>query len=56
MRDPSTCECEHVGYYKDHFMNLTNDGFIKRTRYMDVYTPHSVHKAIGQLKVSFHQL
>lgn len=43
-------------YYRDHFMSISGDGFIHRPRYMDVYMPHSSRVAIGQLRVSSHQL
>ena len=43
-------------YYRDCFMNISEDGFVQRPRYMDVYMPHSSRVAIGQLRVSSHQL
>ena len=42
-----------MGYYKDHFMNYSEDGLMQRRRYMDVYMPHAACKAIGQLIVSY---
>ena len=41
-----------MAYYKDNFMNFSEDGLIQRLRYMDVYMPHGACKAIGQLLVS----
>ena len=43
-------------YYRDCFMSISEDGFIQRPGYMDVYMPHSARVAIGQLRVSSHQL
>ena len=43
-------------YYRDCFMSISEDGFIQRPRYMDVYMPHSSRVAVGQLRVSSHQL
>ena len=43
-------------YYRDQFMSTSGDGFIQRPRYMDVHMSHSARVAIGQLRVSSHQL
>eukprot|EP00250_Pteridium_aquilinum_P022390 c25367_g1_i1 orf=2-550(-) len=43
-------------YYKDQFLSTTDTGFLRRPSYMDVYMPHSMRVAIGQLRVSSHQL
>ena len=41
---------------KDNFMNFSADGFIQRLRYIDICMPHNACKAVGQLRVSSHQL
>ena len=46
----------NIVYYKDHFIDFSEDGFIQRPRYMDTYMPHNFHKALGQLLVLFDQL
>lgn len=43
-------------YYRDHFLRLTEDGFIQRPGYMDVFMSHAMRIAIGQLRVSSHTL
>ena len=43
-------------YYRKSFLQLSKDGFIERPRYLDVYLPHASRVAIGQLRVSSHQL
>ena len=43
-------------YYRTSFLQLSQDGFIERPRYLDVYLPHASRVAIGQLRVSSHQL
>ncbi|MCO5586104.1 hypothetical protein L7F22_040043 [Adiantum nelumboides] len=45
-----------MAYYREHFLMLTEDKFIQRPRYMDIYLPHGMRVAIGQLRVSSHQL
>ena len=42
--------------YRDHFLTMSDDGFIQRPRYMDTYMPHSSRVAIGQLGVASHRL
>ena len=37
-------------------MRITEDGFIQRPSYLDTYMSHIMRIAIGQLKVSSHQL
>ena len=43
-------------YYSDQFLSTTDTGFLRRPRYMDVYMSHSMRVAIGQIRVSSHQL
>ena len=43
-------------HFKDRLMNFSEDGFIQRQRFMEIYMPYSAHKAIGQIRVSFHEL
>ncbi|MCO5548634.1 hypothetical protein L7F22_002094 [Adiantum nelumboides] len=45
-----------MAYYREHFLMLTEDRFIQRPRYMDTYLPDGMRVAIGQLRVSSHQL
>ena len=45
-----------MSYYRDCFLSVSEDGFIQRPGYMDVYMSHSARVAIGQLRVSSHQL
>ena len=43
-------------HYRELFLQLSQDGFIERPRYIEVYLPHASRVAIGQLRVSSHQL
>ena len=43
-------------YYRDHFMSISDDGFIRRPRYLEAFLPHSTQVAMGQLRVSSHRL
>ena len=43
-------------YYRTSFLQLSQDGFIERPQYLEVYLPHASRMAIGQLRVSSHQL
>ncbi|KAH7443347.1 hypothetical protein KP509_02G030300 [Ceratopteris richardii] len=43
-------------HYRDQFLDILADGFIRRPCYMDTYMPHSSRVAIGQLRVSSHRL
>ncbi|MCO5603866.1 hypothetical protein L7F22_058020 [Adiantum nelumboides] len=45
-----------MAYYRDHFLMLTKDKFIQRPHYMDIYLPHGMRVAIGQLRESSHQV
>lgn len=43
-------------HYRQHFLQLTDDGFIQRPRYMDSYMSHAMRVTIGQLRASSHTL
>ena len=43
-------------YYKEHFMHFSKLGFITRPKYLDTFLPNALRVAIGQLRVSSHQL
>ena len=43
-------------YYKEKFMHFSNLGFIIRPKYLDIFLPHALRVAIGQFRVSSHQL
>ncbi|MCO5576378.1 hypothetical protein L7F22_030188 [Adiantum nelumboides] len=53
---PSRPMATKMAYYIGHFLMLTEDTFIQRPHYMDIYLPHGMRVAIGQLRVSSHQL
>ncbi|KAH7442173.1 hypothetical protein KP509_03G074700 [Ceratopteris richardii] len=43
-------------YYREHFLHISDEGFIEIPRYMQTYLPHQLRVCIGQLRVSSHQL
>ncbi|MCO5594472.1 hypothetical protein L7F22_048502 [Adiantum nelumboides] len=43
-------------YYHEHFLSISGQGFIETPEYMQIYMPHRLRVAIGQLRVSSHQL
>ncbi|KAH6554691.1 hypothetical protein KP509_1Z314500 [Ceratopteris richardii] len=43
-------------YYRQHFLHISNEGFIEIPRYIQTYLPHHLRVLIGQLQVSSHQL
>ena len=43
-------------YYKKHFMHFCKLGFITRPKYLDTFLPNALRGAIGQLRISSHQL
>ena len=43
-------------FYKEHFLLLSNDGFITRAAYMDIHLSYNVRSAIGQIRTSSHNL
>ncbi|KAH7387052.1 hypothetical protein KP509_16G002600 [Ceratopteris richardii] len=52
-REPLPTKRQH---YREHFLTVTADGFIQRPQYMDTYMAPAERVAIGQLRVSSHQL
>ena len=42
--------------YRDHFLQLTEDGFVTRHSYMDMHLSHGIQGVIGQKCTSSHQL
>ncbi|KAH6557133.1 hypothetical protein KP509_1Z132300 [Ceratopteris richardii] len=52
-REPLPTKRQH---YREHFLTVAADGFIQRPRYMDTYMAPDERVAIGQLRVSSHQL
>eukprot|EP00249_Psilotum_nudum_P024953 c29331_g2_i2 orf=1-1479(+) len=45
-----------MSYYYEHFLSISEQGFIETPQYMQIYMPHRLRVAIGQLRVSSHQL
>lgn len=43
-------------FYREHLLQLTADGFIIRSSYMDTHLSHGLRCAIGQIRTSSHQL
>ncbi|MCO5548984.1 hypothetical protein L7F22_002449 [Adiantum nelumboides] len=43
-------------HYREHFLQLSEQGFIEIPLYMQRYMPHHLQVVIGQLRVSSHQL
>ena len=43
-------------FYREHLLQLTEDGFVTRPRYMDTHLSHGIRCAIGQIRTSSHQL
>ena len=44
-------------YYHEHFMHFSELGFIQpKPKYLDMFLPNALRVAIGQLRVSSHQL
>ncbi len=43
-------------HYHEHFLQISDQGFIDTPQYMQQYMPHHLRVAIGQLRVSSHQL
>ncbi|MCO5608681.1 hypothetical protein L7F22_062895 [Adiantum nelumboides] len=43
-------------HYREHFLQLSEQGFIEIPLYMQRYMPHHLRVVIGQLRVSSHQL
>ncbi|MCO5610717.1 hypothetical protein L7F22_064958 [Adiantum nelumboides] len=45
-----------MSYYYEHFLSISEQGFIETPEYMQIYMPHHLRVVIGQLRVSSHQL
>ena len=45
-----------MAFYRDQFLQLTEDGFVTRPSYMDTHLSFGIRCAIGQLRTSSHQL
>ena len=43
-------------FYKEHFLLVSDDGFITRAAYMDIHLSYNVRSAIGQIRTSSHNL
>ncbi|KAH7281279.1 hypothetical protein KP509_36G038900 [Ceratopteris richardii] len=43
-------------HYREHFLRISDQGFIETPRYMQTYLSHHLRVIIGQLRVSSHQL
>ena len=43
-------------YYKEHFMHFSKLGFITRPKYLDTFLPNALRVAIGEVRISYHQL
>ena len=43
-------------FYKEHFRQLTTDGFMIKPAYMDTHLSHGIQCAIGQIRTSSHNL
>ena len=45
-----------MAFYREHLLELTEDGFVIRPAYMDFHLSHGIRCAIGQMRTSLHQL
>jgi len=45
-----------MAFYREHLLQLTEDGFVTRPSYMDTHLSHALRCAIGQIRTSSHQL
>ena len=43
-------------YYKEHFLHFSKLDFITRPRYLNTFLTNALRVAIGQLRISSHQL
>ena len=43
-------------FYREHFLQLTEDGYMIRPTYMDSHLSHGIRCAIGQICTSSHNL
>ncbi|MCO5597596.1 hypothetical protein L7F22_051675 [Adiantum nelumboides] len=45
-----------MAFYRGNFLQVSEDGFVTRPRYMDTHLSHGLRCAIGQIRASSHQL
>ena len=45
-----------MAFYKENFLQISEDGFITRPQYMDTHLSHNIRCTIGQIQTSSHQL
>ena len=45
-----------MAFYREHLLQLTEDGFVTRPTYMDTHLSHGIRCVIGQMRTSSHQL
>ena len=45
-----------MAFYREHLLQLSEDGFVTRPSYMDTHMSHGLRCAIGQIRTSSHQL
>ncbi|MCO5551803.1 hypothetical protein L7F22_005305 [Adiantum nelumboides] len=45
-----------MAFYRGNFLQVSEDGFVTRPRYMDTHLSHGLRCAIGQIRTSSHQL
>ena len=45
-----------MAFYKENFLQVSEDGFVTRPSYMDTHLSHGLRCAIGQIRTSSHQL
>ena len=45
-----------MAFYREHLLELTQDGFVMRPTYMDTHLSHELRCVIGQMRTSSHQL
>ena len=45
-----------MAFYREHLLQLTEDGFVTRPSYMDTHLSHGIRCAFGQIRTSSHQL
>ena len=45
-----------MAHYKEHFLQLLDDGFVIRPRYMDMHLSHGLRCINSQMRTSSHQL
>ena len=43
-------------FHREHFLQLTEDGFAIRPAYMDTHLSHGIRCAIGEIRTSSHNL